>query len=200
MFMKEKTKVIGFECLYLFFVIAASVACDAFQFVGKKLVSDYSDFLFAGSEYKYNPLAYIFGAVLFITCLYALYYWVLKKRIDSLNEYRPGFVIVYVLIALALSFLMFGIHVVELVLLLEINNNILPEFCQFLTTFGWPVATFFFTLGALLKPLVDKKLGKETVEEPELKPVILFKKKERKKSSTTGNRSNRKKYKKKKKG
>ena len=198
--MKDKTKVIGFECLYLILLIAASIACDAIQFIGKKLVSDYSDLIFAGSEYKYNPFTYFIGAAIFLVCMYSLYYWILKKRIDELGKTGIGFIIIYSLFALAFSLIMFGIHAVELVLLLEINNNILPEFCQFLTTFGWPVITFFFTLGVLLKPLVDRKLGKEAEEENVQKPVIVFKKKESKKSGNKNQKGKKKKHYKKKKG
>ena len=155
--MKGKLKLIGFEILYLLLVTIASLPANAVQFLGKRKPAEFSQVIYGGIDYKYNPLAYFFGVFIFGSAVYFLYIWILKDRLTKESIKGVAFKIVYVLTSLLLSFIMFIIQCIELTLILGLNDNILPEFGQFVTVFVWPVILFAFPIAGM----IITALGKE---------------------------------------
>ena len=160
--MKKRLKLIGFEILYIVLVTIASIAGAAAQFLGKKKVNDFSAYADSLVDYRYNPMAYLFGMFIFLSALYCLYVWLLRPRITKESVKGIGIKIIYVLTALVFSFIMFMIQCFELVMLIGFDDNILPESGQFITVFIWPLAVFIFTVGVMVWTVLKK--------EPEKKP------------------------------
>ena len=158
--MKEKTKLIGFEILYLVLVILASLPAHLVQFFGRRMPEDLGfdpRIETYGIDYRYNPFAYFFGVFIFVSALYFLYIWILKKHMTRVNVKGVVFKTVYVLVALVFSFIMFVIQCTELLLLLGFDDNILPELGQFITVFIWPVILFLFPIAAMTFTALKKK-------------------------------------------
>ena len=159
--MKGKLKLIGFEILYIVLVTIASIAGAAAQFLGKKKVNDFSAYADSFADYRYNPMAYLFGMFIFISALYGLYVWLLRPRITKESVKGIGIKIIYVLTALVFSFIMFMIQCFELVMLIGFDDNILPESGQFITVFIWPVILFVFTVGIMIWTVLKKEPEKK---------------------------------------
>ena len=157
--MKGKLKLIGFEILYIVLVTIASIAGAAAQFLGKKKVNDFSAYADSFADYRYNPMAYLFGMFIFISALYCLYVWLLRPRITKESVKGIGIKIIYVLTALVFSFIMFMIQCFELVMLIGFDDNILPEAGQFITVFIWPAAVLIFTIGMMVWTVLKKGSG-----------------------------------------
>jgi|GEM_PF-1411212 len=158
--MKGKFKLIGFEILYLVLVILASLPAHLVQFTGRRMPEDPGfdpQIETYGIEYRYNPFAYFFGALIFVMALYLLYTWVLKKRMTRENVKGVVFKIVYVLTSLFFSYIMFMIQCIELLLFLGFDDNILPELGQFITVFIWPVILFAFSIAVMVIASLKKK-------------------------------------------
>jgi glucan phosphoethanolaminetransferase (alkaline phosphatase superfamily) len=164
--MKKRLKLIGFEILYIVLVTIASIAGAAAQFLGKKKVNDFSAYADSLVDYRYNPMAYLFGMFIFISALYGLYVWLLRPRITKESVKGIGIKIIYILTALVFSFIMFMIQCFELVMLIGFDDNILPESGQFITVFIWPLAVFVFTVGMMIWTVLKKEPEKT---EPEKK-------------------------------
>ena len=164
--MKSRLKLIGFEILYIVLVTIASVAGAAAQFLGKKKVNDFSAYADRFVDYRYNPMAYLFGLFIFISALYCLYMWILKDRLTKESIRGLGIKIIYVLSALVFSFIMFLIQCIELVMLIGFDDNILPEAGQFITVFIWPLAVIVFTVGMMVWTVMKKE---SETDEPERK-------------------------------
>ncbi len=159
--MKKRLKLIGFEILYIVLVTIASIAGAAAQFLGKKKVNDFSAYADSFADYRYNPMAYLFGMFIFISALYCLYVWLLRPRINKESVKGIGIKIIYVLTALVFSFIMFMIQCFELVMLIGFDDNILPEAGQFITVFIWPVILFVFTVGIMIWTVLKKEPEKK---------------------------------------
>ncbi len=161
--MKEKTKLIGFEILYLVLVILASLPAHLVQFFGRRMPEDLGfdpQIETYGIDYRYNPFAYFFGVFIFASALYFLYVWVLKKRMTRENIKGVVIKIVFVLTSLIFSFIMFMIQCIELLLFLGFDDNILPELGQFVTVFIWPVTLFLFPIAGMIITALRKELEK----------------------------------------
>ncbi len=155
--MKGKLKLIGFEILYLVLVTIASLPVAAVQFVGKRKAAEFSGYIYQGIDYRYNPIAYLFGVFIFASALYFLYVWILSERLTKESIKGIAFKIFYVLAAIVFSFIMFLIQCAELVIILGFNDNILPEFGQFLTVFIWPVILFAFPIAGMIITALRKE-------------------------------------------
>ncbi len=157
--MKGKLKLIGFEILYLVLVILASLPAHLVQFFGRRMPEDLGfdpQIETYGIDYRYNPFSYFFGVFIFASALYFLYVWVLKKRMTRENVNGLVFKIVFVLTSLFFSFIMFMIQCTELLIFLGFDDNILPEFGQFVTVFIWPVILFAFSVAAMIAAAIKK--------------------------------------------
>lgn len=157
--MKGKLKLIGFEILYLVLVILASLPAHLVQFFGRRMPEDLGfdpQIETYGIDYRYNPFSYFFGVFIFVSALYFLYIWVLKKRMTRENVNGLVFKIVFVLTSLFFSFIMFMIQCTELLIFLGFDDNILPEFGQFVTVFIWPVILFAFPIAGLIITALKK--------------------------------------------
>ena len=157
--MKGKLKLIGFEILYLVLVILASLPAHLVQFFGRRMPEDLGfdpQIETYGIDYRYNPFSYFFGVFIFASALYFLYVWVLKKRMTRENVNGLVFKIVFVLTSLFFSFIMFMIQCTELLIFLGFDDNILPEFGQFVTVFIWPVILFAFPIAGLIITALKK--------------------------------------------
>lgn len=157
--MKGKLKLIGFEILYLVLVILASLPAHLVQFFGRRMPEDLGfdpQIETYGIDYRYNPFSYFFGVFIFVSALYFLYIWVLKKRMTRENVNGLVFKIVFVLTSLFFSFIMFMIQCTELLIFLGFDDNILPEFGQFVTVFIWPVILFAFSVAAMIAAAIKK--------------------------------------------
>ena len=162
--MKAKLKLIGFEILYLVLVILASLPAHLVQFFGRRMPEDLGfdpQIETYGIDYRYNPFAYFFGVFIFVSALYFLYIWVLKNRMTRENVKGVVFKIIYVLTSLFFSYIMFMIQCIELLLFLGFDDNILPEFGQFITVFIWPVILFVFTVGIMIWTVLKKEPEKK---------------------------------------
>ena len=155
--MKGKAKLIGFEILYMVLVTIASLPAAAAQFLGKRKPAEFSQVIYGGIDYRYNPVAYLFGLFIFGSALYFFFVWILKDRLTKASIKGVGFKIFYVLTALIFSFIMFLIQCAELVIILGFNDNILPEFGQFLTVFIWPVILFAFPIAGMIITALRKE-------------------------------------------
>ena len=158
--MKGKLKLIGFEILYLVLVILASLPAHLVQFFGRRMPEDLGfdpQIETYGIDYRYNPFAYFFGVFIFVSALYFLYIWVLKKRMTRENVKGVVFKIVFVLTSLFFSFIMFMIQCTELLIFLGFDDNILPELGQFITVFIWPVILFAFSDAAMIAAAIKKE-------------------------------------------
>ena len=178
--MKEKLKILGFECIYIVSIIVTSIVYNLIQFAGKKFIASNTDVLFGGNDYRYNSLAYIVGVILFGFTLWFLHEWILKKHLEDIVKTGLIFKTVYTLISLFFCIVMFFIQIGEYLILLGLNDNIYPELLTFITFFGWPVAAFIFMIvRMILASLKKEKVKTEEKKEPSVKYSDYSKKKKK---------------------
>ncbi len=165
--MKERFKILGFECLYTLLMIVTSVVFNLIQFAGKKLIASNQGTIFGGNDYRYNPIAYIAGLLLFGFTLWFLYDWVLKKHLAGIVNTGLIFKTCYSLLSAFFCIVMFFVMIVEYLFILGFNDNIYPELLSFITAFGWPAVTFIFTVVMMI--LASLKKEKPDADEEEVK-------------------------------
>lgn len=154
--MKEKIRLFGIELLYILSVLVVSTIANPVQFLGKKVIQTGAGVVGYGIDYRYNPIAYIAGVVIFAGFVWFSYSKWYKQFADLTLKKGIGFIIAYVLTALFMAFVMFLFLIFEALFLLTFDNNILPELLQFITCFCWPVLFFIFMI-AIMFPGVIKK-------------------------------------------
>ena len=179
--MKDKLKILGFECIYSILVIVTSVVYCLIQFAGKKQIGQNTYEIFGGNDYSYNYAAYFAGLLLFGFSLWFFHEWVLKKHLSDITETGPVFKIVYVLAALFFCFVMLMVQIGEYLIILGLDDYIYPELLTFITIFGWPVITLIFmTVMMILASIKKEKVKTEEIEEPSVKYTDYRKKKKKK--------------------
>ncbi|MCR4792236.1 MAG: hypothetical protein K5871_05770 [Lachnospiraceae bacterium] len=155
--MKDKIKFLFIEMAYMLAVLVVSTIANPVQFLGKKVNEPITGGVMGyGVDYIYNPIAYIAGIVIFAGFAWVAYSRWYKSFADRTLKSGWKFVIVYVLIDLVMSFIMFIVLIFEALFLLGFDDNILPELLQFITLFCWPVALCLFMI-AIMFPSLRKK-------------------------------------------
>ena len=133
---------------------------------------------FGGRDYRYDPVFYILGLLLFGFSVWFFYEWVLKKHLADVIKTGLVFKTIYSLVALFFCLVMFSVQILENLMILGLNDNIYPELLSFITIFGWPVATFIFMMVMMILASVKKeKAQTEEKEEPSVKYTDYSKKK-----------------------
>ncbi len=120
--MKENLKVFGFETLYLLATLIVAAGSFLIQLIGRSYSGECGFFIFDGSEYTYNIIFYNLGMVIYISFMIAGYKFFLKKRIAGLSGPGIAVKIVFPIIALVFSVLMFILLLVIVLMVLELDN------------------------------------------------------------------------------
>ena len=102
----KNLKIIGAEALYLLASAVVAGIAALIQMIGRTYEGDYSDFIFSGSNYRYNVFFYIIGFVLFIGFMIAGYVVFLRKKIRSLRQCGLALKILFPVVALFMALAM----------------------------------------------------------------------------------------------
>lgn len=143
--MKENLKVFGFETLYLLATLIVAAGSFLIQLIGRSYSGEHGSFIFSGSNYTYNIIFYCLGMLVYIAFMIAGYRFFLKKRIAGLSGPEIAVKIVFPIIALVFSVLMFILLLVVALMVLEFDNMKPISMFEF-TLFGWPVICFVFMI------------------------------------------------------
>ena len=142
----KQLKIIGAEVLFLTISVAVAVVCAYVQFIGRIHKGDYSNIIFAGSNFTYNIIFYLLGLVLFVGIMTAGYKLYLKNRIKDLKGANVGFKILFAAVACLFAFAMLVGLAFALFLILGLNDNMSPKLLFNITGFGWPIFCLVFML------------------------------------------------------
>ena len=154
--MKQYLKLFGMEILYLLVSALVAGVAYAVQFIARKYVGSHSSFIFAGNEYRYNPIFYVMGMVLFIAGMILLYDKIWKKWTKGLAQKGIAPKLIWVAIAFVFTVLLLVELTMVAVVLLGFGDNMMPDILFLLTHFGWPMFYFVFMIGILIANRVSR--------------------------------------------
>ncbi|MBQ9609664.1 MAG: hypothetical protein IJV15_09520 [Lachnospiraceae bacterium] len=156
---KDFLKFVGQECLFLLKAVFIAVVTNLIQFIGRKYEGDYSSFMFAGSNYRYNLFFYILGHVLFFAFLIVAYGRFWKNMQEEIKNYNTLHIVGLCIIALVFAFGMLVALVFCNLALLGLVDNMKPEFLFDVTLFGFPIVTFAYMILIVIQPVIQMRKG-----------------------------------------
>ena len=157
---KNFLKFVGQESLFLLKAVFIAVVTNLIQFIGRKYEGDYSSFMFAGSNYRYNPFFYILGHALFFAFWAVAYGRFWKNMQEEIKNFKTSKIVGVCLIALAFAFTMLVALVFCNLALLGLVDNMKPEFLFDFTVFGWPIVTFAYMILIVIQPVIQMRKSK----------------------------------------
>ena len=146
----EKGKLILREILFLLIAVALAGAFAMFQTIGKEFVGESSSFIFSSTNYDYNVLIYVLGMALFLGGLLVTYHFLLKKYMPSLKE-ESSIRVAFGLLAFLFSVVMLAVLAFALFAMVGMAGNLKPDWMMFFTVIGWPILTFTFMIGMMIR-------------------------------------------------
>ena len=146
----EKGKLILREILFLLIAVALAGAFAMFQTIGKEFAGESSSFIFSSTNYDYNVLIYVLGVTLFLGGLLVTYHFLLKKYMPALKE-ESGIRVVFGVLAFLFSVVMLAVLAFALFAMVGMAGNLKPDWMMFLTVIGWPILTFTFMIGMMIR-------------------------------------------------
>lgn len=146
----EKGKLILREILFLLIAVALAGAFAMFQTIGKEFAGESSSFIFSSTNYDYNVLFYVLGMVLFLGGLLVTYHFLLKKYMPALKE-ESGILVVFGVLAFLFSVVMLAVLAFALFAMVGMAGNLKPDWMMFFTVIGWPILTFTFMIGMMIR-------------------------------------------------
>ena len=147
--MKDNFKMLGAEALFLLASAIVAGLASLLQMVGRSYNGDYSNIIFSGSNYTYNIFVYLLGMALFVGFMIAGYKFFLKKKITGLNQ--SGIIprILFAVIAVIFSLLMFATIILLCFFFISgLNDNVYPIWMGYITGYGWPIFSLVFMIVA----------------------------------------------------
>lgn len=146
----EKGKLILREILFLLIAVALAGAFAMFQTIGKEFAGESSSFIFSSTNYDYNVLIYVLGMALFLGGLLVTYHFLLKKYMPALKE-ESGIRVVFGVLAFLFSVVMLAVLAFALFAMVGMAGNLKPDWMMFFTVIGWPILTFTFMIGMMIR-------------------------------------------------
>ena len=146
----EKGKLILREILFLLIAVALAGAFAMFQTIGKEFAGESSSFIFSSTNYDYNVLIYVLGMALFLGGLLVTYHFLLKKYMQALKE-ESGIRVVFGVLAFLFSVVMLAVLAFALFAMVGMAGNLKPDWMMFFTVIGWPILTFTFMIGMMIR-------------------------------------------------
>lgn len=146
----EKGKLILREILFLLIAVALAGAFAMFQTIGKEFAGESSSFIFSSTNYDYNVLIYVLGMALFLGSLLVTYHFLLKKYMPALKE-ESGIRVVFGVLAFLFSVVMLAVLAFALFAMVGMAGNLKPDWMMFFTVIGWPILTFTFMIGMMIR-------------------------------------------------
>ena len=146
----EKGKLILREILFLLIMIALAGVSAMIQTIGKDFAGKSSSFIFSSTNYDYNVLIYILGMVLFLGGMLVTYNFLMKKCMPVVKE-ESGIRVVFGLLAFFFSVTMVATNALALFAMVGMAGNLKPDWMMFFTVLGWPVLTFAFMIGMMIR-------------------------------------------------
>ena len=146
----EKGKLILREILFLLIAVALAGAFAMFQTIGKEFAGESSSFIFSSTNYDYNVLIYVLGMALFLGGLLVTYHFLLKKYMPALKE-ESGIRVVFGVLAFLFSVVMLAVLAFALFAMVGMAGNLKPDWMMFFTVIGWPILTFAFMIGMMIR-------------------------------------------------
>ena len=146
----EKGKLILREILFLLIMIALAGVSAMIQTIGKDFAGKSSSFIFSSTNYDYNVLIYILGMAVFLGGMLVTYYFLLKKHMPVLKE-ESGIRVAFGLLTFFFSVTMVATNALALFAMVGMAGNLKPDWMMFFTVLGWPVLTFSFMIGMMIR-------------------------------------------------
>ncbi|MBR6172827.1 MAG: hypothetical protein IKQ49_06605 [Eubacterium sp.] len=146
----KKGKLILREILFLLIAVALAGAFAMFQTIGKEFAGESSSFIFSSTNYDYNVLIYVLGMALFLGGLLVTYHFLLKKYMPALKE-ESGIRVVFGVLAFLFSVVMLAVLAFALFAMVGMAGNLKPDWMMFFTVIGWPILTFTFMIGMMIR-------------------------------------------------
>ena len=146
----EKGKLILREILFLLIAVALAGAFAMFQTIGKEFAGESSSFIFSSTNYDYNVLIYVLGMALFLGGQLVTYHFLLKKYMPALKE-ESGIRVVFGVLAFLFSVVMLAVLAFALFAMVGMAGNLKPDWMMFFTVIGWPILTFTFMIGMMIR-------------------------------------------------
>lgn len=144
--MKNETRIIGSEALFLLASSVVAGIAAMIQMIGRRYDGDYSGFIFSGSNYTYNVFFYIAGLIIFVGFMIAGYRFYLQKRISSIGKSGVVSKVIFSIVALVFALVMLATLVLCFFLIIGLNDNMKPDVLFQLTGFGWPIFSLIFMI------------------------------------------------------
>ena len=151
----EKGKLILREILFLLIAVALAGAFAMFQTIGKEFAGESSSFIFSSTNYDYNVLIYVLGVTLFLGGLLVTYHFLLKKYMPALKE-ESGIRVAFGLLAFLFSVVMLAVLAFALFAMVGMAGNLKPDWMMLFTVIGWPILTFAFMIGTMIRARREK--------------------------------------------
>ena len=146
----EKGKLILREILFLLIMIALAGVSAMIQTIGKDFAGKSSSFIFSSTNYDYNVLIYILGMAVFLGGMLVTYSFLLKKHMPVLKE-ESGIRVAFGLLAFFFSVTMVATNALALFAMVGMAGNLKPDWMMLFTVIGWPILTFTFMIGIMIR-------------------------------------------------
>ena len=146
----EKRKLIFREILFLLIVVALAGMAAMIQTIGKEFAGNNSSFIFSSANYDYNVLIYNLGMAVFLGGMLVTYSFLLNKHMPVLKE-ESGIRVAFGLLAFFFSVTMVATNALALFAMVGMAGNLKPDWMMFFTVLGWPVLTFAFMIGMMIR-------------------------------------------------
>ena len=138
--------VLGWEVLYMLCITLAAAGGAALQYVGRIEAGDDKHIIFSGTLYRYNLFFYLMGLLIFVSVIALFYTKIFSKKLAGFGKRSIWIKIAYIMIDLLFSFVMLAAMVFEALMILGLNDDMLPQGLFFVTGFIWPTSVFVYML------------------------------------------------------
>lgn len=150
-----KGKLILREILFLLITVALAAVAAMIQTIGKEFSGKSSSFIFSSENFDYNAPVYLLGMLLFFGGMWVAYHFLMRKYMTALKE-DGGICVVFGILAFLFSAAMIAAHAFVLYAMVGTGVNLKPDWMMLFTVIGWPVITFAFMIGTMIRARREK--------------------------------------------